>query len=50
MNPGAELLANAFYFDAPGQAPRIVLFGPWVYVHAPGASIPTDFEQLPEAV
>ena len=48
MNPAAKLTANAFYFGEHGRAPRIVIFGPWAYVHAFGHKTMEGVEQLSE--
>ena len=48
MNPAAKLRANAFFFGAMDRPPRAVIFGPWVYVHAPGAKLPPGVERLTE--
>jgi hypothetical protein len=48
MNPAAKLRANAFFFGARDRPPRVVIFGPWVYVHAPGAKLPPGVERLTE--
>jgi hypothetical protein len=48
MNPAAKLRSNAFFFGAAGRPPRVVIFGPWVYVHAPGAKLPPGVERLTE--
>lgn len=49
MNPAAKIRANAFYFGEPDAPPRIVIFGPWAYVHAPGVKLPPDVEELTES-
>ncbi len=48
MNPAANLAANAFFFGEHGRAPRIVIFGPWAYVHAPGLRVSDGVEHLSE--
>lgn len=48
MNPAANLAANAFFFGEHGQAPRIVIFGPWAYVHAPGLRVSDGVEHISE--
>ena len=46
MNPAARLKVNAFYFEKLGQPPRIVVLGPWAYIHAPGVPLPHEAESL----
>jgi hypothetical protein len=48
MNPAAKLRANAFFFGATDRPPRVVIFGPWIYVHAPGVKLPAGIERLTE--
>jgi hypothetical protein len=48
MNPAAKLRTNAFFFGAANRPPRVVIFGPWVYVHAPGVKLPAGIERLTE--
>lgn len=48
MNPAANLAANAFFFGDHGQAPRIILFGPWAYVHARGLRVTDGVELISE--
>lgn len=48
MNPAAKLRANVFFFGVHGQPPRVVIFGPWAYVHAPAAKLPKGVEHLPD--
>lgn len=36
MNPKSGLKKNAFFFAPWNGPPRAVIFGPWLYVHAPG--------------
>lgn len=50
MNPRDDLPANVFYFGERNAPPRIVLLGPWAYVHAPGAKLPSAFEDFPHAL
>lgn len=49
MQPLCRLRANAFYFGAPGLPPRAIIYGPWLYVHAPTAELPLEMEKLSEA-
>jgi hypothetical protein len=49
MNPLCRLKANAFYFGEPGEAPRAVIMGPWLYVHAPDAELPPGVEAVSDA-
>jgi len=46
MNPAARLKANAFYFGSDGEPPRAVILGPWLYIHAPGAALPSSVETI----
>lgn len=48
MNPAADLVANVFFFGKHGRAPRIVIFGPWAYVHATGLDVFEGVEHLSE--
>jgi len=48
MNPGARLQQNVFYFGRPNKPPRVVLFGPYLYVHAPGVQLPRGVESISE--
>lgn len=48
MNPRDSLPANVFYFGERNAPPRIVILGPWAYVHAPGSRLPAGFEDFPE--
>lgn len=48
LNPAANLAANAFFFVEHGQAPRIVVFGRWAYVHAPRLGVSDGVEHISE--
>lgn len=48
MNPRAGLDCNVFYFGKMDEPPRIVLFGPYLYVHAPGTKLPSGIEHVNE--
>ena len=44
MTPKASLTNNVFEFDAAGARARAVIWGPWVYVAAPGIRLPHGME------
>jgi hypothetical protein len=48
MNPAANIRANAFYFGEVGEPPRVVLWGPWAYIHAPGVRLPKGVQRIAE--
>ena len=48
MNPGAMLRSNVFFFGAKGQPPRMVIFGRWLYIHAPACRLPRGAEPVNE--
>ena len=48
MNPAARIKYNVFYFGIAGQAPRAVVRGPWLYIDAPTAQLPSSVELYSE--
>lgn len=46
MNPAAQIKANAFYFREPNTPPRAIIYGTWLYVHAPGVKLPAGVLQV----
>ena len=48
MNPAAQIKANAFYFREPNAPPRAIIYGTWLYVHAPGVKLPPEVLQVSE--
>jgi hypothetical protein len=49
-NPRLQIEHNAFYFGEPGKAPRAVIIGSSLYVHAPGARLPDAVQLIPRKV
>lgn len=46
VNPGAHLRSNVFFFGDSGVPPRAVIFGRWLYVHAPDCTLPKGFKSI----
>ena len=47
-NPGASISKNVFYFARSLYPARVVLWGPYLYVEAPGVRLPSEFEVVDE--
>ena len=50
VNQGAHLRSNVFFFGNSEGPPRAVIFGRWVYVHAPDCDLPKGFKSISEEV
>lgn len=42
MNPAATHSFNTFYFGKPNYVARAIIFGPWLYIHAPNFKLPRE--------
>jgi hypothetical protein len=49
-NPGAHLRSNVFFFGDSEGPPRAVIFGRWLYVHAPDYNLPRGFKSISDEV
>lgn len=48
MNPAATHKLNSFLFGSPNQIARAIIFGPWLYIHAPQVKLPKGVVLLSE--
>lgn len=39
-NPKLKIKFNVFYFGIPNDTSRVIIWGPWLYVHAPTVKLP----------